>query len=909
MAEYNNDPSNLYDEEILKKQEKNENDHPHEDNFDLGYDIFELGDVEGLFGERKPTASENSEEVEQTSEKSAEEEIVQVEVVEDETAEINNATSVLPPYRRETTQRSVEDVTELSRKRNHESYEQGVEDKPIVERELYEAPSVGDIDELLQSLGIHIDNEVKDEPLEEDFKEESTEKTQAIPELKEAENQEEPHSEDVEKTQIIREIAVSEEPDDLGATRNFKVTEKKEAEKDLGSTRYFNLKNYLKPDKAEAEQKLKASRKNLMQNFRVLSRKRDDEAILEAIPTGDGKESMMDNIRAEDGEDLFAAVEKAERKKSRRSLKEEKKKAVISGRAAEEELKKTLKTQKIQLVALGVIFLFSAVIYFVPGILASSDMPAEKLPTVGLFVILNLMALALSVVVAKDYFRSAAISLYYMAPDGDTCLLISAVFVLLQQIFTLIFPGKFDLGSLRMYTSVAVFAAGMRVLCDFFRTSTALRGIKTLMNNDGISCIQEVESRTDSAVLAHGLSEDGKPRLLYCAQTEMKEGVATDITAIKTEDKYYTYSSIAVVAVSLVASIIYLIKSKDFPSFLTALVASMGLCLPVMCDTAASAMSYFRNLHLSKIGAAATSYENIREIGKSNAIVMDASDIFMGVVSKFKRVPSSRIAQSDSVVFAAATLKKADSILSGCFDEVIEQMGIEIPEAEDFAYEEKLGYSCWIADRRVLVGNRQMLIEHSIPAPTEYEEKQYAGKGNVMYVVVEGQLTATFVVSYRVLSKARKSAAAFASTGLVLMLTSKEPCLAEHTVSSALGISVTKVKMVNSKGIGIMEKYRENKAMRKSAGVFCSGKSGSLIALAAEAHRIYTANKFLFVVHIASQIVAAVLVLLAVLWNITAFLSPAFIIFYLLFWSVATLAYTQKDSLIKAAKKLIKKIK
>ena len=310
-------------------------------------------------------------------------------------------------------------------------------------------------------------------------------------------------------------------------------------------------------------------------------------------------------------------------------------------------------------------------------------------------------------------------------------------------------------------------------------------------------------------------------------------------------------------------------------------------------------------MKLSKIGAAATSYETIREIGKSNAIVMDAADIFMGVVSKFKRVPSGRIAKSDSVVFAAATLKKAGSILSGCFDEIISQMGITLPEAEDFAYEEKLGYSCWIADRRVLVGNRQMLIEHSIPAPTEFEEKQYAGKGSVMYVVVEGELTATFVISYRVLSKARKASAAFASTGLVLMLTSKEPCLTEHTVSSALGISVTKVKLVNSKGTGIMEKYRENKAMRKSAGVFCSGKSGSLLALAAEAHKIYTAGKFLFIIHIASHAVAAVLILLAALWNITAFLSPLFIVFYLLLWSSATIAYIQKESIVRLIKKLL----
>lgn len=889
MAEYNNDPSNLYDEELLLKQEKND---------ELKeYDIFELGEVEDLFEERRASAPEEA-----SDEKATEsEEAVEV-VYEDERFEQNNVTSVLPPYRRETTERSTEDITELSRKRNHESYEKTLEDKPLVDSELYETPDLGvDIDDLLESLGISIDNELKEKAVAEAA--ESAEKTQVIPPLSKNEAKEEADS---EKTQVIKQIP---ETDYDGATVNFTLPDKKEEEKNLGATKYFNLKNHIKPNRAEAEKKLSMSRKNLMQNFRVLSKKRDDEAILEVVPEGDGKESMMDNVWAEDGEDLFDAVEKAERKKIRRSLKEEKKKAVVSGKAAEEELKKTLKAQKIQLIALGVLFVIGAVVSIIPGILASSDTPAENLPSVSIFALINIAILLLTAVFSKEYFRSAAISLYYMVVDADSCLLISSAFVLIQQLFTAIIPSKFSLGEIKMYTVVVVFAAIMRVLCDFFRTSTALRGIRTLINNDGISCIQEVESRNDSAVLAHGLSEDGKPRLLYCAETDMKEGVVTDITAIKTEDKYYYYSCIGLVAVTLVSAVICLIKTRDFASFVTVLAAAAGLCLPVMCDTVASAMSYLRNLKLSNIGAAATSYETIREIGKSNAIVMDASDVFMGVVSRFKRVPAGRIAKSDSVVFAAATLKKAGSILSGCFDEIIEQMGITLPEAEDFAYEEKLGYSCWIADRRVLVGNRQMLIEHSIPAPTEYEEKQYAGKGSVMYVAVEGQLTATFVVSYRVLSKARKSASAFANTGLVLMLTSKEPCLGEQTVASALGISVTKVKTVNSKGIGIMERYRANKAMRKSAGVFCSGKSGSLVALAGEAHRIYTSNKFIFVSHIVAQSVAAVITLLAVMWNITSLLGPAFIIFYLLFWSMMILSYTQKDSILRLIKKLIKRLK
>ena len=890
MAEYNNDPSTLNEEEVLEIHEEVNESLPE-------YDIFDLGDVESLFEDRK-MGEEKAEAVKAAEVKEAEETVAVV--YEDERFEQNNVTSVLPPYRRETTQRSTEEITELSKKRNHESYGQILNDTPLVDSELYEAPELEmEIDDLLKTMSIDLDKLLEAEKALEAQKEAEA-KTQVIPQVKEKADFAD--EDETGKTQVIGNISAVAE--------DFNTSGKKAAKKDIGSTRHFNLKNHLKPDRAEAEKKLSASRKNLMQNFRVLSKKRDDEAILEEIPVGDGKESMMDNIRAENGEDLFDAVERAERKKTRRSLiKEEKTKAVVSGKAAVEELKKTLKAEKLQLIALGVLFISSMVLSFIPKIIASSETPMEELPSVGIFALLNMVLLGVTVFIAKDYFRSSAISLYYMTVDADTCLLLSAALVFIQQLFTLIFPDKFFLEGLRMYSSVIIFATAMRVLCDYFRTSTALKGIKTLVNNDGISCIQEVESRNDSAVLAHGLSEDGKPRLLYCAETEMKEGVVTDITAIKTDDKYYTYSCIGLVAVSIIASLITLIKTKEFASFVTALSSAACLCLPVMCDTVASAMSYLRNLKLSNIGAAATSYEAIREIGKSNAIVMDASDVFMGVISKFRRVPGAGIAKSDCVVFAAATLKRAGSILSGCFDEIINEMGIEIPEAEDFAYEERLGYSCWIADRRVLVGNRQMLIEHSIPAPTEYEEKQYAGKGSVMYVAIEGQLVATFVVSYRVLSKARKSAAAFAHTGLVLMLTSKEPSLTEQMVAAGLGISVTKVKSVNSKGIGIMERYRKNKAMRKSAGLFCSGKSGSLIALAGEAHRIYTSNKFIFVSHIVALAVAAVITLLSAMWNLTSLLTPGFIIFYLLFWGMMILSYTQKDSIMRRVRKIIKEYK
>ena len=385
MAEYNNDPSGINEEEVLEIHEEVAETLPE-------YDIFDLGEVEVLFEDRK-TAEEKAES--HNTEKESAEEIATV-VYEDERYEQNNVTSVLPPYRRETTQRSTEDITELSKKRNSQSYEKPLKDTPLVDRELYEEPELGvEIDDLLKTMSIDIDKLLEAE------KEFLEEKTQVLPNLGGKNLLDEEY--DAGKTQVIDKLPEIEA--DSKTTRG---------KKDIGSTRHFNLKN-LKPDRTEAEKKLSASRKNLMQNFRVLSKKRDDEAILEEIPVGDGQESMMDNIRAENGEDLFDAVERAERKKTRRSLiREEKTKAVVSGKAAEEELKKTLKNEKIQLITLGILFVAGIILSFIPKIIASSETPANELPSVAVFALFNMVLLGFTAFVAKDYYRSSAISLYYM---------------------------------------------------------------------------------------------------------------------------------------------------------------------------------------------------------------------------------------------------------------------------------------------------------------------------------------------------------------------------------------------------------------------------------------------------------------------------------------------------------------
>ena len=132
-------------------------------------------------------------------------------------------------------------------------------------------------------------------------------------------------------------------------------------------------------------------------------------------------------------------------------------------------------------------------------------------------------------------------------------------------------------------------------------------------------------------------------------------------------------------------------------------------------------------------------------------------------------------------------------------------------------------------------------------------------------------------------------------------------CLHEQTVSVALGLEITSVKLINQKGMSIMEKYKDNKNLRKSVGVFCTKNSGAALTLVSAAHSIYASNRFIFIVHIISQIVAAVFMLLAVLFNIKVFFNPLAIVLYLLFWSVLSIAITQRSSIIRFVDKLINK--
>ncbi len=776
----------------------------------------------------------------------------------------------------------------------HTPVEEVKADVYVKDESLYEEQNV-DIDELLRNLGIPTAEEIAET---EKSQQKAGKDTQDI--SSDGEKEVKVYTgdrADMEDISSVSDEAPSFEDnvkadggekaeEDVSGTKYFSLDEKKEEKADVGATRHFDLKGYIQ----SAGKSIQEGQKKTVaftQHFRFLKNKESDETILESAPTGKGKDSMMDSVKADEGEDIFAAVEKAQKKKKRNRLNTTQN--FISLKDYDEKLSGKIKIAKKNLILALAAFIVSAVL----------TVPFSAYGLQGahhglIYSLLHIIAVAGICVLARNELTLGFNNIRYLSPDENSITFIVAVFVMLFNVITAAF-GTLGVSGVKPYTLCFAFAVLVRFAGVYLDDLTAQKSVKALSEKGEYEGIHYISGKNDALVVAHGLSEKTVPTVIYGAESRVDGGIRDDKAPRKDEDKFYSFTSMAVLLAGFAAGIILFTRNKDAVSFITPLVSSVCFCLPVMNEFVSSVIFYFTASRLSARGIAVNDIESLELLSQAKALSADARDLFTCEVSSFRKVKGSLISKSDAAVFAAAALKAGGSMVGECFTDFIDALGIILPEASDLQYEEKLGFACWVADRRVLVGNRQMLTEHSIEAPTQAEEKAYAGKKNVMYVAVEGQLVASFLVKYRVVPSFRKIAHAFEKTGLVLLMDSKEPCLDENNCAARLSLDVVSVKIISQKASDIVNSYRKDSEKGKATALVCLKDKCTLPELAVKAHRLYSSDRLASNLLLSGQAVALVLTFLSVFLNMPVFRSPVAIIFLQVLWSFGCYAVVSAD--------------
>lgn len=428
--------------------------------------------------------------------------------------------------------------------------------------------------------------------------------------------------------------------------------------------------------------------------------------------------------------------------------------------------------------------------------------------------------------------------LFTFKADSDSLTSITAI-----TCFISILPGFINpdyIMAERIYMPVGIFALCTNAIGKLLILNRAQRNFKLVskdyFDRHGIVYVRD-EERAER--LTRGTLGDF-PILASMRKTDfltdfLKYTYSSDIT-----DKYCKKASPVCLIISFIISVILTFFCKE--NFFSVEAFSFGLSIfsMLICAVSCVSMPFVANVPLEKISnrtiikkGIMLGYQSVDDFYDTNSILVNTDSLFpehsiqLGGVKVF-----SNTKVNEALLEAASLTNHAGSIMRHLFSDVVEENQDILYHIENFSFEESMGLCGWIHNRRVLFGNRELMINHNIEGlPTKTKEAEYTGDNQeAMYLSISGNVAALFTVEIRADREVKRWAKQLAKHKIFMILKSVDPCLTLGKISSLFGVPKSMFRILPKK---LHEDFDEEtrKTVRLSASMACSGKFSSFAQL------------------------------------------------------------------------------
>lgn len=132
---------------------------------------------------------------------------------------------------------------------------------------------------------------------------------------------------------------------------------------------------------------------------------------------------------------------------------------------------------------------------------------------------------------------------------------------------------------------------------------------------------------------------------------------------------------------------------------------------------------------------------------------------------------------------------QADSVLRDVFLYIINGRTDLLKPVDTIRYEDLMGLSAWVDEKRVLIGNRDLMINHSIAVPKRgYEDPYHADGYEVVYLAREGELYAAFILEFTAADKPLAVLDMMRRRGLCAAVRSVDACITPALLERVFGL-------------------------------------------------------------------------------------------------------------------------
>lgn len=513
----------------------------------------------------------------------------------------------------------------------------------------------------------------------------------------------------------------------------------------------------------------------------------------------------------------------------------------------------------------------------------------------------TLTALGLiSIFVSYTVVLAGLKNLVSLKPDSDIIASIGLTVAVISGIIILIDDELARSGHFHLYISVAILGMVINTVGKIIVVNRTERNFQYVSGEYEKYAVVNVEDEDVALKFTKGALND-YPYLSTMRKTEFVEDFLKNSYSRDISDVYSQKLAPIITVGSLIIAIIGMLLDKNATGILGHIVAGCSVFAGTLTICSSIALMLVVNLPLARASkkclqssAVMLGYSSVEEFADTNSVLIGVEQLFpegMVELVNLKAMSSTNI--EDCILMAGSLACQAGSILRPTFYKILKGKTEMLYPVESYIYEDGLGLSGWIENKRVLLGTRELMENHSIEGiPPKNKEKEYANGNLILYLSISGVVSSLFVIRAKASANIANWLQELEYQRTTVVIRSVDSFISLNFLSKLFDVSPETLKLLPFRDYKEYEK-QTGYTPKISSSMLCSGHFQSLAMLICKAKNIQLLSFVGITLQLASAILGGVIALIMVLLGSFSQLTASVVLCYNLVWLAVTLVAQQ----------------
>ncbi|WP_394964429.1 hypothetical protein [Candidatus Allofournierella excrementigallinarum] len=423
--------------------------------------------------------------------------------------------------------------------------------------------------------------------------------------------------------------------------------------------------------------------------------------------------------------------------------------------------------------------------------------PIDPAAAPAAYLAVHLIALLAACAVNWRVFASGVPGIWGR-PSADTIPALAAAAALVQLVVQLVGADKFEADKLTLFAAPAALLLTLDAFGRFVMQGVVARNFRMASAGSDHTASVPLADAELTARLAQGLGEP-EPCLLLNRPTSLVKGFLRQSFSLRASDGLAQKLSWGLLGAALAGALVSLFAGHGGVAAVNALAGALCLGGPLAATLLSAVPSLLAQKSAAQVGAVIPGAAAMEQLGRANIAVVGARDLVPGASVRLHGIKTFDKQRIDlAILYAASVLIEGCDTLRDVFMTIIQGKTEMLFKVENLENLPGYGFTAWVNNNRVIVGNRVFMQQQGLEIPSlDYENRYTKGRRLPVYLAVSGRLFAMFLVSYKANVQVAATLSDLRRQGVSLLVQSDDFNLTGEGLEVLYGLPAGSVKVLS----------------------------------------------------------------------------------------------------------------